>query len=107
MDSFSSSAFHGLRVGPPCGRAAPPGATFRSPVGAETAILWPGTLNHGETWGCYAGNNMGSVCSVEKPPEPETQEDHQVVGQYPQECFAVLAVNAASPQRRVEVSFDH
>jgi hypothetical protein len=30
-----SSAFHGLRVGPPCGRAAPPVATPRRPVGAK------------------------------------------------------------------------
>ena len=34
---FSPPAFHGFRVGPPCGRAAPPTATFRRPVGAETA----------------------------------------------------------------------
>jgi hypothetical protein len=36
-DPFSSSAFHGFRIGPPCGRAAPPAATIRRPVGAETA----------------------------------------------------------------------
>ena len=36
---FPSSAFHGFRVGPPCGRAAPPVATFRRPSGAETAIV--------------------------------------------------------------------
>jgi len=35
MDSFPSSAFHGFRVGPPCGRAAPPVATTRRPVGAN------------------------------------------------------------------------
>ena len=29
------SAFHGLRVGPQGGRAAPPAATFRGPVGAK------------------------------------------------------------------------
>ena len=35
LDPFPSSAFHGFRVGPPCGRAAPPVATIRRPVGAE------------------------------------------------------------------------
>ena len=32
---FLRSAFHGLRVGPQSGRAAPPAATRRGPVGAE------------------------------------------------------------------------
>ena len=35
MDSFPSSAFHGFRAGPPCGRAAPPVATPHRPVGAK------------------------------------------------------------------------
>ena len=35
MDFFSSSAFHGLRVGPLRGPAAPPAATPRRPVGAH------------------------------------------------------------------------
>ena len=34
---FSSSAFHGFRVGSPRDRAAPPVATFRRPVGAVTS----------------------------------------------------------------------
>ena len=34
MDFFSSSAFHGFRVGP-YGPAAPPVATVRRPVGAS------------------------------------------------------------------------
>jgi hypothetical protein len=50
MNSFLSFAFHGLRVGPQCGLAAPPVATFRRPVGAKdnhavltenTAVQWP------------------------------------------------------------------
>ena len=40
-DPFPSSAFHGFRVGPQRGRAAPPVATFHSPVGAETACAGP------------------------------------------------------------------
>jgi len=32
---FPSSALHGFRVGPPCGRAAPPVATTRRPAGAD------------------------------------------------------------------------
>ena len=35
MNALRSSAFHGFRVGPQCGRAAPPVATFRRPVGAN------------------------------------------------------------------------
>jgi hypothetical protein len=34
-DPFPSSAFHGFRVGPQRGRAAPPVATIRRPVGAK------------------------------------------------------------------------
>ena len=34
MDCFPSSAFHGFRVGPQCGRAAPPVGTTRRPDGA-------------------------------------------------------------------------
>jgi hypothetical protein len=37
MDLFPSSAFHGFRVGPPCGRTAPPVATPRRPAGAVTS----------------------------------------------------------------------
>jgi hypothetical protein len=42
MDSFPSSSFHGFRVGP-YGRAAPPAATPRRPVGAkdDDAVLVP------------------------------------------------------------------
>jgi hypothetical protein len=70
-DSSLSSAFHGLRVGPQGGRAAPPAATFRSPVGAETAYAGScvtvlpryGESPVGEGLPCCpaAGINMGSV----------------------------------------------
>jgi len=55
-DPFSSSAFHGFRVGPPCGRAAPPAATIRRPVGAETAYA-------GRNAGRHSGAGRGILCT--------------------------------------------
>jgi hypothetical protein len=49
MNSFLSFAFHGFRVGSLRDRAAPPVATFHSPVGAETA---------------YAGRNSRSRIDI-------------------------------------------
>ena len=49
-------AFHGLRVGPPCGPAAPPVATIRRPVGAETAYA-------GRNAGRHSGAGRGILCA--------------------------------------------
>jgi hypothetical protein len=51
---YMCSAFHGFRDGPPCGRAAPPAATPRDPVGAERDVRSPKfkvQSQKGKRWG--------------------------------------------------------